>query len=131
MVSYLSWLQEEGEKSPAPAPTAPVIDLPPAPPRPTNEAGVTRPKHKLHSKPAPAPTRPPSGAAIPVIDVELAPASAPQPVFGLPLTRRDFVVFGLGAGAGALATFLGCLVAVFSRRPPPPAAPPVEEKKEN
>jgi eukaryotic-like serine/threonine-protein kinase len=138
MVTYLSWLQEEGDKNPAPAATVPVIDLPPVPTaRPTNEAGAqrqaaakARPKHKPHSQPAPTPTRPPSGAAIPVIDVELAPATTPQSLFGLPLTRRDFVVFGVGAGAGALATFLGCLVAVFGRRTPPPA-PPVEDKKEN
>jgi len=74
--------------------------------------------------------RPPSGAAIPVIDVELAPTAAPQPLFGLPLTRRDFVVFGIGAGAGALATFLGCMVALLGRRSPPPPTPP-EDKKEN
>jgi serine/threonine protein kinase len=140
MGTYLSWLQEEGDKNPAPAlaPTVPALDLPPAPPaRPTSEAGPQRPaaakprpKQKPRSPLAPAPVRPPSGAAIPVIDVELAP---PTPLLGLPLTRRDFVVFGIGAGAGALATFLGCLVAVFGRRSPPPAPPttPAEDKKEN
>jgi serine/threonine protein kinase len=137
MGSYLSWLQEEGDKNPAaaPAPTEPTINLPPVPPaRPTSEAGPkARPKHKPRPQVAPAAVKPPSGAAIPVIDVELAPTPAPQPLLGLPLTRRDFVVFGVGAGAGALATFLGCMVAVFGRRAPPPALPvaPVEDKKEN
>jgi eukaryotic-like serine/threonine-protein kinase len=137
MGTYLSWLQEEGDKNPAAplAPTVPALDLPPAPPaRPTSEAGPQRPaaakprpKQKPRSHPALAAVKPPSGAAIPVIDVELAPTMAPQPLFGLPLTRRDFVVFGVGAGAGALATFLGCLVALLGRRAPTPP----EDKKEN
>jgi hypothetical protein len=33
------------------------------------------------------------------------------------------VVFGAGAGVGALAVFLGCMVAVLGRRSPPPAPP--------
>ncbi|HBI45746.1 MAG TPA: hypothetical protein DDY78_23275 [Planctomycetales bacterium] len=140
MGSYLSWLQEEGDKRPSPAsvPTEAAINLPPVQPaRPTSEAGPQRQagakprsKQKPRSQLAPAPVRPPSGAAIPVIDVELAPTAAPQPLFGLPLTRRDFVVFGIGAGAGALATFLGCMVALLGRRSPPPPTPP-EDKKEN
>ncbi len=140
MGSYLSWLQEEGGKNPEPAasvPTVLAIDLPPVPPaRPTSEAAPKRqaeakprPKQKPRSQPALAAVKPPSGAAIPVIDVELAPSPAPPPLFGLPLTRRDFVFFGVGAGVGALAAFLGCLIAVFGRRAPPPAPPQV--KKEN
>jgi hypothetical protein len=46
---------------------------------------------------------------------EPLPASA-----GLALTRRELVVFGLGAVAGAAAAFAGCLLALAGRRDKPP-----------
>jgi hypothetical protein len=49
--------------------------------------------------------------------VALSPPELPgKPVLGLQLTRRDFVVFTSGAGAGAVATFLGWLIAHLLRR---------------
>jgi serine/threonine protein kinase len=48
------------------------------------------------------------------IDVELVPAEtvvAEQPAGGFRLTRRDVIVFGIGAGAGGMVTFMGYLIA--------------------
>ncbi len=55
---------------------------------------------------------------------------APPKLFGPPFSRRDFLTFGIGAGAGAAVTFLGCLVAVLGRRTPPPTPPAPPEGKE-
>ena len=59
-----------------------------------------------------------AAVAAPPINVELVPLPPPPkppPVVGPPFSRRDFVTFGIGVGAGALVTFLGCLVAVLGR----------------
>jgi hypothetical protein len=56
---------------------------------------------------------------IPAIDVELMPASqaaTTAPFSFTQLSRRDFAVFSIGAGAGAIATFFGCLLAVVATR---------------
>ena len=49
-------------------------------------------------------------------DVELVPLSPPlkpteQPLFSLPLTRRDLVMFGVGAGTVAVGAGIGLLAA--------------------
>jgi hypothetical protein len=50
--------------------------------------------------------------------VPLPAATIPgkPPSRGTRLTRRDFLFFGAGAVAGALATFLGCLVALAGKK---------------
>jgi serine/threonine protein kinase len=69
-------------------------------------------------------------ASVPTIDVELLPATAKaKPTGGFSanrLSRRDLALFGLGAGVGAVATFLGFLVALTTMRahPSTPPAPP-------
>jgi serine/threonine protein kinase len=90
-----------------------------------------RHKKKHRSKSSLPPVGPPQAApvAVPAINVELAPlppAPKPLPTVGPPFSRRDFVTFGIGVGAGALVTFLGCLVAVFGKRPQPPPQPPAQ-----
>ena len=63
----------------------------------------------------------PATQALPGVDVELVPVSpvaAPgKGMAALRLSRREFLVFGLGAGAGAVATFLGCYFAIRGRQP--------------
>jgi hypothetical protein len=65
------------------------------------------------------------------IDVELVPmseqappASAEQPLFSLPLSRRDFFMFGVGVGTVAIGTGLGLLGAwlagAFKKKEQPP-----------
>ncbi len=65
-----------------------------------------------------------------MIDVELMPLPLPGAAavpFSLKtLSRRDFALFGVGACAGAVATFLGCLVALSTKRAHPPTPPPPE-----
>ena len=63
------------------------------------------------------------------VDVELVPLSPPpppgrQPLFSLPLTRRDFFMFGVGVGTVAVGTGLGLLGAwlfgAFRKKDPLP-----------
>jgi serine/threonine protein kinase len=65
------------------------------------------------------------------VDVELVPLSeqtppapAEQPLFSLPLSRRDFFMFGVGVGTVAIGTGLGLLGAwlagAFKKKEPPP-----------
>jgi serine/threonine protein kinase len=121
MRSYLTWLEGEGGKKPA-AVASPPKSQPagtaaePArrPRQPPRVRPDKRSKKRSHP-PSPAPV-----AAEPVeIDVEpvaMPPlASDPAPGRGWHLSRRDAVVFGLGAGAGALVTFAGYLIAQLSR----------------
>jgi serine/threonine protein kinase len=68
----------------------------------------------------PAPAAAEAAPAAQTFDVELVPVgSLPSPstkVLGLSLSRRDFVCFGIGATAGAVATFFGCLLALAGKR---------------
>ncbi len=114
------------------------------PPKPTAKTHSTK-EHHLHSsrrskkKHRPAP--PPGGAsAMPVkggqerrdtaltlpaseqveqIDVELVSpqpsADETKPIWGLRLSRREMVIFGIGALLGAVVTFLGALLAFKQR----------------
>jgi serine/threonine protein kinase len=80
-----------------------------------------RHKKKRRSQPtislgAPVAAPAPAPVAAPVtIDVELVPAApvavVAKPAQGLRLSRRDVLLFGVGAGAGAVVTFLGYLIA--------------------
>jgi serine/threonine protein kinase len=76
----------------------------------------TKKKHRSQS--VPAPVTPPS-EPIEQIDVELVPMDLPaieaKPVRVLHLSRREMVVFGIGALLGAVVTFVGALLA-FTRR---------------
>jgi hypothetical protein len=53
------------------------------------------------------------------VDVELVPlevsALEAKPVWGWHLSRREMLVFGIGALAGALVTFVGALLAFKHR----------------
>jgi serine/threonine protein kinase len=94
----------------------------PGPPR--QERPVKHPKKK---RPPPAataaPTAPPhvrEAETLRPMDVELVPAVPPPSETGigrgLRLSRRDAVIFGIGAGAGAAVTFIGALLARLGRR---------------
>jgi eukaryotic-like serine/threonine-protein kinase len=98
-------------------------------------AGKRRHKKKHRSKSNLSLPPPTAGAAPAAINVELVPmpppsTPTPERLVGPPFTRRDFVTFGIGVGAGALVTLLGCLVAVFGRRTPPPPPQPPEDTKD-
>ena len=76
-----------------------------------------------------AKTAPPSA---PAIDVELVPAPPPLPpaeprLFSLPLTRRDLVMFGIGAGTVAIGAGIGLFAAwlagAFKKKETPPDLP--------
>jgi serine/threonine protein kinase len=130
--------------APNPAAASPPIALPAAAP-----AGRTKP-HGKHSKSqkrrrsqlakaaAAATARAPATAAsaAPVglpIDVELVavpgqPTPA-APIFLL-LTRRDLVLFGIGAGLGALAVLGAFLLASIFGKAAKPASPPTEPQAE-
>ncbi|HWG44270.1 MAG TPA: protein kinase [Gemmataceae bacterium] len=84
-------------------------------------------RHKKKHRPPPVPaaenTRPvpASTGEKPVqIDVELVPfdpsAGAEKSARGLRLSRRDAIVFGIGAILGAVVTFVGAVIAHISRR---------------
>ena len=107
------------------------------PARPTRTATPSAKRQKKHRPTAVPPPLSPV-AAPPVVNVELVPMPppaepAPQKLFGPPFSRRDFLAFGIGAGAGAAVTFLGLLIALFGRKSTPPAAPPPppEEKEKD
>jgi serine/threonine-protein kinase len=121
MRSYLTWLEGEGgkkpaisalpAKSPSPVPQPKPVQRPGQPPSVRPEKRAKKRGHRPASAPA---------AAEPVeIDVELVstspPTSDPVPGRGLHLNRRDALVFGIGAGAGALVTFVGYLIARLGR----------------
>jgi serine/threonine protein kinase len=132
MRSYLTWLEGEDDKQPvAAAPSVPQSKsssaaMPDAvhSPESTRRSGQpqrVRPDKRSKKRGHPRPQVPAAAtAATPAeIDVELVPtlrpASAAETPRGLRLNRRDAVVFGIGAGAGALVTFMGYLIAQLSR----------------
>jgi serine/threonine protein kinase len=75
-------------------------------------------KKRLAAAPPPIPGAAPTAVPAPVpaaVDVELVPvAGGPTPAAppGRRLNRRDMIIFGVGAAAGALASFIGCLFAL-------------------
>jgi hypothetical protein len=101
--------------------------------RPTGEK-----RRKKQRRPPSSPAAAPIAAApwlperdpISTVDVELIPGAVLTPTeapAGLNLSRRDLLLFGIGAGAGSLATFLGCLLAL-SRKDRSPLPPEDEHK---
>jgi serine/threonine protein kinase len=139
MKPYLTWLETEDSRSPAPrsgpVPTLPATPplvsipakppsgaaLPAAPARPqTPEARIDRHKRKRKvRKERPVPPGLPAGAAAPdpgavnVELVEVAPAARKHGP-GLRLSRRDFVMFVTGVGSVLLAILAGwALAALF------------------
>jgi serine/threonine protein kinase len=91
---------------------------------PSKKASRSSRDKKAAAKEEPMPMRLPVVASpLSDVDVELVLPGNARPVpspWGL--SRRDFVLFGIGAAAGSLATFLGCLVALTSKKakePPP------------
>jgi serine/threonine protein kinase len=80
-------------------------------------------RHKKKHRPPPVPGTGGTGVSPIVadkIDVELVPlellAAPVDPRKGLRLSRRDALVFGIGALLGAVVTFIGAVVAHFGRR---------------
>ncbi|HTU91874.1 MAG TPA: serine/threonine-protein kinase [Gemmataceae bacterium] len=135
MRTYLTWL-EGSAISPPPAPVRQSgkakSEKPTKLPAKTSASGErkgSRPKKK-NSGAGVSPVRetrdrrdaaPPPPAAGPVeqIDVELVPFDAPaieaKPVWGWRLSRREILVFGIGALLGAVVTFVGALLAFKHR----------------
>jgi serine/threonine protein kinase len=143
MKSFLTWLEVESGKQPVaavaqavpvakpPTGTMPAAGKPPRPPdnarparHPERSRSGKRHKKKRRSSPrlpdlGPA-TAAPAAAAVLPIDVELVPLTPPppaaKPARGLGMSRRDALVFGIGAFAGAVVTFVGALIAHLGRR---------------
>ncbi len=120
MRSFLTWLEVEanGKGKGLARPAAPAA----------NAASVQAMKDKAEKRRARKKqkrARPPAPAATPAkapgFDVELVPAAGlapPAPAEGRSgLGRRDFLMFGAGAGSVLAAIFLGWLLARFARKP--------------
>jgi hypothetical protein len=148
MQSYLDWIEVNRDAATmmlpsqgqaAAAPVAPAVSRPAAAPAPAAPASWPAAAQAPPAAPAPCPTvsappaTPPSQgfgqlATAPLVeaDVELmpmesAPESMPATAGGLtPLSRRDYLLLGLGAGVGisgvGLAGSLGWLLARMLRR---------------
>jgi len=133
MRPYLTWLEVESGKQPAlavvastpPAPKPPTDTFPTAKPpklpkseRASDQTERVRSGKRQKKKRRPQPPVPGGEKPVP-IDVELVPMDAlPGAVKsgrGMRLSRRDAMVFGIGAGAGALAAFIGYLIAQWNR----------------
>ncbi|MHB1421930.1 MAG: serine/threonine-protein kinase [Gemmataceae bacterium] len=116
-----------------PASQPPNLSKPPKLPRearavPKEHMRPSKHLKKKHRPPPPTESRPdaertrgtsvPQAAAVERIDVELVPVdlsvAAAKPVAGWRLSRRDILIFGIGALLGAVVTFIGALLA--SRR---------------
>jgi serine/threonine protein kinase len=134
MKTYLTWLEESSVRLPPPAVRQPEkaesgqrkveSAKPPKLPteaRPAAEERV-RPSKQLKKKHRPPQrlerTDKPSPPPV-AIDVELVPLepsiAAAKPIEKWRLSRRDMLLFGIGALLGALVTFIGALLA-FKRR---------------
>jgi serine/threonine protein kinase len=139
MGPYLSWLEIESDKKPIvsikpptgtmpaaakpPSGTPPAVKPPKPPKLPKQAQAAGQPQHvrtgKRHKKKHRSPQL--SAATAAKIDVELVPfdlpaAAAKQPTKKWRLSRRDVLLFGIGALMGAVVTFLGALVAHLGRR---------------
>ena len=82
-------------------------------------------RHKKKRRPTAMQAASANQAPVPVavladtIDVELVPVNFPavaEPRKGFRLSRRDALVFGIGALLGAVVTFIGAVIAHFGRR---------------
>jgi eukaryotic-like serine/threonine-protein kinase len=121
------------------APAAPANPKTPAAPRDKTGKGSNRSRSGKEKRRLKKRNRREAGAAtaavadpatVPTIEVELLPAGTKGPFPGhFPLnrlTRRELALFGVGAGVGAVATFLGFLVALSTKRVPPSTTPAPE-----
>jgi len=89
-----------------------------SPPAPTGGSSSPLPVRNIQGQRRAAP--PPPGAEVAEqIEVELVPleprTASSRTFWGLRLTRRDLLVFGIGALLGAVVTFLGALLAYKHR----------------
>ncbi len=146
MRPFLTWLEVESGKQPVasaaaahavpaikpPSGTLPAVAKPAKLPRPSgnpraggahaHRQATEEKKPLLASRAAAGSAAAPSvlAAEMPVeIDVELVPitpSGAEKSTGGLRLSRRDAILFGIGAILGAVVTFVGALIARFSRR---------------
>jgi serine/threonine protein kinase len=148
MQAYLSWLEVNNQES-APAPAAATQPAPAPPPRPPTLAEAP-PAAKPAPKPAPAGAGGPRSAIRnpppstnpdhPVADVELVPLGpsrgAEPSEEGWSLSRRDWLMIGIGALGVLVGEGIGWLMARFLRRrvqgnePPPPETPGNPEEKD-
>jgi serine/threonine protein kinase len=144
MLSYLAWLEKEQAKQPASTDTvvAPTVATDPAPlPKPKSaSAGAPtrseakppadpprpRAKHAPGGFPVGLPAEAPAASPAAGFDVELVstPAITKAPAVtdeeGPQLTRRDLLMFVLGALSTVAAILMGWLLATLFRRKPPP-----------
>jgi tRNA A-37 threonylcarbamoyl transferase component Bud32 len=131
MDSYLSWLEKGDNGAGAAAPAAAVATpaaqpaaaaLPAKPPAPAAAPAAVRSsgrkhrsrkhKHKSADKPVPVAAKAPVTKE--TIDVDLVAIGTSQPgaaAAGFHLSRRDFLMFGLGAGSVLVAGAVGFAVA--------------------
>jgi serine/threonine protein kinase len=104
--------EEKGTRHPpALLPTVPTVQVEEEPQKPREAEDTARRKK----------TRPTAKVQLPVARQAPAeyPTAEPVPVASPPpvsrLTRRDLLVFGLGVACGAVAAFLGCMLALRGR----------------
>lgn len=137
MRSYLTWLEVESGKQPTatpaqavsaakPSSNAPPPLKPSKPPELPQVASVSGQREhqrdgKRHKKKhRPPPVSAPVAEPAEKIDVELVtlelPTAAVDPPRGFRLSRREAIVFGIGAVMGALVTFIGAAIARLGRR---------------
>ncbi len=123
MKAYLQWLETDtvdevavADDAPAPPPVAP------APPRPAPARAGTAPPARpkiVPTKAANAPAAPPRPAPPPrapvaeAVDVELVEGEDAGEGEGLGLTRRDYLLLGVGAGVVALVVLVIVLVVLL------------------
>jgi serine/threonine protein kinase len=127
MRSYLSWLEsEEDQAPPAAAPAEPLPEE-----SPNSSAGKRRSKKgkRPRQKTAittPAPVKTTVTAAVSDKDIELGlpavvlPEKSGAPAAGPWLSRRDLLLFALGAGSVLFAIFVGWLLAWLKKEKPAP-----------
>jgi hypothetical protein len=90
---------------------------------PERNRSAKRHKKKRHSSPPTPNVAPPTAAPVAVpapINVELVPltpsSAETKTARGVGLSRRDILLFGIGACAGAAVTFVGAVIAYVGRR---------------
>jgi serine/threonine protein kinase len=118
MNSYLSWLEGEDRKEkPSRRPEAKSPRNQPATePSPMPDPATPKRKKAAKEKGGGSPSGPDT-ANVAASSVEPVPARSGR--LDLSISRRELIAFSLGVGAGAVATFLGCLLALWRRERTP------------